>query len=60
LAADVLQDDERAQKIYQDLKFKLIGRLPHNGWTLTEDDVRTTIQQIEQRQDDRGTGTMGR
>jgi hypothetical protein len=28
LAADVLGDDERAQDVYQRLKFKLIGSLP--------------------------------
>ena len=36
LAADVLGDDERAQDVYQDLKFKLVSRLPKDGWALTE------------------------
>ena len=48
LAADVLGDDERAQDVYQRLKFKLIGGLPHEEWILTEDRVRTTIENIEQ------------
>ena len=48
LAADVLGDDERAQDVYQRLKFKLVGGLDHDGWTLTEDRLRHTIGQIEQ------------
>ena len=53
LAADVLQDDDRAQEIYQRLKFKLIGGLPHEGWVLTEHQVRAAIQAIER---ERGGG----
>ena len=49
LAADVLADDDQAQAIYQDLKFKVIGRLPHVQWTLTEDQLRQAIQQIQQQ-----------
>ncbi len=48
LAADVLGDDERAQDCYQTLKFRLIGRLPHEGWTLSEEAIRATIEAIEQ------------
>ena len=48
LAADVLGDDERAQDVYQRLKFKLVGGLPHDGWALTEDRVRAAIDAIEQ------------
>src|SRR5947207_15748033 len=51
LAADVLQDDERAQDVYQRLKFKLIGSLPDEGWMLTEDRIRAAIATIEQEQD---------
>jgi hypothetical protein len=53
LAADVLGDDERAQDVYQQLKFKLIGRLPKEGWTLAEDTLRSAITAIEQ---ERGRG----
>jgi hypothetical protein len=49
LAADVLGDDEQAQRVYQDLKFKLVGRLPHDGWSLSEDDLRRVIGEIQQR-----------
>lgn len=53
LAADVLGDDERAQEVYQRLKFKLVGGLPREGWTLTEDRVRSTVEAIEQERDRR-------
>jgi hypothetical protein len=52
LAADVLGDDEAAQTVYQQLKFKLVGRLPHDGWSLTEEQLRQAIQEIQ----DRGQG----
>jgi hypothetical protein len=48
LAADVLGDDEAAQQVYQRLKFKLVGSLPHDGWVLTEDRIRAVITAIEQ------------
>jgi Family of unknown function (DUF6166) len=51
LAADVLQDDEKAQDVYQRLKFKLIGGLPDQGWILTEERLRTTIAAIELERD---------
>jgi hypothetical protein len=31
LAADALGDDDKAQEVYQRLKFKLVGGLPHEG-----------------------------
>src|SRR5579859_6467137 len=48
LAADLLKDDERAMHVYQRLKFKLIGGLPHEGWSLTEQRLRAAIEAIEQ------------
>ena len=48
LAADVLGDDDQAQDVYQQLKFKVISRLPHDQWTLTEDQLRQAIQQLQQ------------
>src|SRR5438552_332483 len=53
LAADVLGDDDQAQDVYQQLKFKVIGSLPHDQWTLTEDQLRQAIQQIQQQAPDR-------
>ena len=49
LAADVLGDDEQAQDVYQALKFKLVGRLPEDGWSLSEDCLRATIRDIQER-----------
>ncbi len=51
LAADVLGDDDRAQQVYQRLKFRIIGGLPHEGWELTEQRVRAAIDAIEQEHD---------
>jgi hypothetical protein len=51
LAADVLGDDDKAQELYQQLKFKVIGRLPHEGWVLTEQSLRAALEAIEQQQD---------
>ena len=53
LAADVLGDDEAARQVYQPLKFRLIGRLPRDGWSLTEEQLRQAIADIQQ---ERGQG----
>jgi Family of unknown function (DUF6166) len=50
LAVDVLGDADRAQEVYQRLKFKLVGSLPHEGWIISEDRIRTAIEAIEQEQ----------
>jgi hypothetical protein len=50
LAADMLGDDDRALSVYQRLKWKIVGGLPHDSWTLTEDRLRHTIEQIEREQ----------
>lgn len=46
LAADALGDDEAAQDIYQRLKFRVVGRLPTAGWTLTERELADTIRTL--------------
>jgi hypothetical protein len=48
LAADVLGNDEAAQDVYQRLKFRVVGRLPEDGWSLTENQLRNAIRQIQQ------------
>jgi hypothetical protein len=53
LAADLLGDDDRAQEMYQRLKFKVVGSLPHDGWELSEDRLRAAVEVIE-RERDRG------
>src|SRR5471030_657439 len=48
LAADVLGDDQKAQDVYQRLKFKLIGGLRDEEWVLNEAHVREVIESIQQ------------
>ncbi|MEO2089355.1 MAG: DUF6166 domain-containing protein [Gemmataceae bacterium] len=43
LAADALGDDDAALGVYQRLKFRLVGRLPAAGWTLTTDELAETL-----------------
>src|SRR6266404_3004442 len=47
LLADALGDDEKAQRHYQDFKFKVVGRLPHDRWELTEEDIRQAVARLE-------------
>lgn len=46
LAADVLGDDEAALGLYQRLKVRLVGRLPADGWTLTEMEVAEALRSL--------------
>jgi hypothetical protein len=47
LLADALGNDERAQEHYQDFKFKVVGRLPHDRWELSQEDIVQTIARLE-------------
>ncbi len=46
LLADALGDDEEAQRHYQDFKFKVVGRLPHDRWELSQEDIRQTVAEL--------------
>ena len=46
LAADVLGDDQAALGVYQRLKFRVVGRLPHDGWVLTDADLADTLRSL--------------
>lgn len=46
LAADVLGDDEAALDIYQRLKFRVVGRLSADEWTLTADELADAIRAL--------------
>ncbi len=46
LAADVTGDDELARQVHQKLKFRLVGRLPRDGWALGEQELRQAIRDI--------------
>ena len=50
LAADVLGDDDQALQLYQRLKFRLVGGLPHDGWVLTEGRIRSAIDDVRHEQ----------
>lgn len=39
-----------ALSLYQRLKFKLVGGLDWDGWTLTEERLRHTLDRIEHEQ----------
>jgi hypothetical protein len=47
LLADALGDDEKAQRHYQDFKFKVVGRLPHDRWELSQEDILQTVARFE-------------
>ena len=46
LAADVLGDDEAALAVYQRLKFRVVGRLPEEGWSLTAGELAEAIRSL--------------
>ena len=48
LLADALGDDEKAQKWYQDFKFKVIARLDGDRFELSEEDIRQTVATLAQ------------
>ena len=49
LLADALGDDARAQRHYQDFKFQVVGRLPHDGWELSQEDIVQAVARLEAR-----------
>lgn len=46
LLADHFEDDFKAQKIYQDFKFKIIVRFDQGEWKLTTDDINLAIRDL--------------
>lgn len=53
LAADVLGDNDRAQRVYQTLKSRVVTGLEGDTWDLTEPGLREVIEKIER---DKGQG----
>lgn len=47
ICADVLGDDERAQRVYQQFKEREIAPIKDDDWTLTETTARDVIAEIE-------------
>lgn len=54
--AHYLVGEARARAVYQDLKFRLVVRLPHEGWELQADDVVKLIATIERKRAERTAG----
>jgi hypothetical protein len=50
LTADALGDDDRAQNAYQRFKFAVVGSLAGDTWTLTEEQIRAAVADIERTQ----------
>lgn len=49
----VLQSEEEAIELYQEFKFKVIGRLEKRAWTMSESEVEEAIARIRlSRQED--------
>jgi hypothetical protein len=48
LATDVLGSDKQARHVYQKLRSNLISKLPHQGWSISEGQLRAAIDAIEQ------------
>ena len=47
LLADCLGDDQAAVEQHHDFKDAVVAGLPHAGWTLTEDEIRDTLMELE-------------
>jgi hypothetical protein len=54
IAADLLGDDELAQDVYQDLKWKVIAKLDTDHWTLTERSLRAALVGILKEREPEG------
>jgi hypothetical protein len=33
--------------MYQDFKFRVVGRLPHDKWELSQEDIVRTVAELE-------------
>jgi hypothetical protein len=47
LVLDTLDDDRRAVSIHQDFKFRVVGRMAHERWELSQDSILLTIRASE-------------
>lgn len=53
ICADLLEDDERAMRVYQSVKFSVIGKLDQErGFRLTESQLRSAIRTAEEAKRD--------
>jgi hypothetical protein len=47
LLADALGNDEQAQQVYQDYKFRVIGRVQGDRFELSQEDIQQTVAKLE-------------
>jgi len=59
LAMDATGDRRRAEHVHQRLKFRLVGRLPYDGWLLTQEEVLAAIRAIEDQEPVGELGEIG-
>ncbi len=50
LCADALGDDDHARDVYQRFKFQVVAALAGDAWTLTEDQIKSAVADIERTQ----------
>ncbi len=49
ILADYLQDDTRAQKLYQKFKIAVIAKIPQNeSWQLTDEEIKSIVERLEE------------
>jgi hypothetical protein len=53
LVKDVTGDDEPPARVYQRFKFRVVGALPHDGWRLTEEEIRTHLAALAAEESER-------
>ncbi len=46
LLADALGEDDLACRWHQDFKRAAVARLAHDGWTLTDEQIRRSVQSL--------------
>jgi len=56
LCMDALKDRRRALHVYMQVKFRLVGRLPHDGWTISHAEMLALVHAIE---DEERVGEIG-
>ena len=44
--ADHLGDDAEALRLYQDFKFAVVAKLPHESWTLSSEDIDDALRRL--------------
>ena len=47
LCADALGNDKLAQRVYQDVKFKLVSRIEGDRFEFTDDQIKQTVARLE-------------